>query len=377
MALVALYGLWLAELLTGARRLPKKLWRLCLPLFVYLLFVVLSVPVARELDLAFYEVALLVQTFFLFVYIVGTVRTREEVVLIVSLLLVGLLLQSLLMIGLRAIGHSFRIGNIDARIDDSLRVGGTVGSPNTAASYLGLLLCPAISILLTRLSLPYKGLAALALGLGGVALIFTLSRGGWITFALSASILCFFAWWRGWLSLAVVVVVFAVVAGLLVFYQDTIITRIFGDDGGSAGSRPILNRLAWHMILDHPWLGVGANNFAVELPRYVTPEFSREWLYTVHNKYLLVWSETGIGGLLAFLWFLGSTLARGWRCWQLKDRLLSPLGLALAAALVGHMVHMLVDLFHSRPQVQMLWLIAAFITVIYAIGTDAQRDALS
>lgn len=158
---------------------------------------------------------------------------------------------------------------------------------------------------------------------------------------------------------------------LLVMFQETIVVRIFGDDAGSAQSRLPLISIAWRMIMDAPIMGVGANNFAMVLPPYVTPEFNDRWLYTVHNKYLLVWAETGIGGLAAFLWFLLATIRRGWVCWQFQDRMLSPIALAFAAATAGHMIHMAVDIFNSRPQVQMLWVIAAIIAAIRNMGSSA------
>jgi O-antigen ligase len=89
-----------------------------------------------------------------------------------------------------------------------------------------------------------------------------------------------------------------------------------------------------------------------------------EFLFVVHNKYLLVWAETGIVGLLAFLGFLFATVHRGWQGWRFRDRLLSPLALGLTVAIAGQMVHMFFDVFHSRPQVQTLWLAAALVFAI-------------
>ncbi len=37
------------------------------------------------------------------------------------------------------------------------------------------------------------------------------------------------------------------------------------------------------------------------------------------------------------------------------------------AAIIGHMVHMLVDLFSNRPQVELLWLGAALIVAMQAV----------
>jgi len=72
-----------------------------------------------------------------------------------------------------------------------------------------------------------------------------------------------------------------------------------------------LTYLAFRIIGDHPVLGAGSNNFSVVMDRYLTPEFRHGFLYAVHNKYLLIWAETGIGGLLAYLAFLFGSLRKG------------------------------------------------------------------
>jgi O-antigen ligase len=320
--------------------------------------------VAYDANLAIFDIFLLLQAFLLFFYIVGTVRTRQDVLYILIVLLTGLILESLVMIGLRLIGHSVTIANITASIEGGVRVSGTIGSPNSAASYLTLLLAPAFSLFIARLNPGYKWLAVFAFGLGGVALVLTLSRGGWLAFILSIGILSVLAWYRGWLRpiIPLVGVMVAVLAYSL--FQDTLIARLFGDDDGSTYSRVPLMRIAFRMIQDHPVLGVGTNNYAFVLSQYITPDVSQEWLYVVHNKYLLVWAETGLVALIAYIWFLLATIWRGWQGWRLKDRVLSPLALGFTATIVGQMAHMNVDVFNGRPHVQMLWLIAGLITAI-------------
>jgi O-antigen ligase len=211
-------------------------------------------------------------------------------------------------------------------------------------------------------------MGVVAFGLGGIALILTLSRGGWISLVLSLTVMCALAWYRGWLSLTVPFVLIAVGLLLALLFQDLIGARLFGDDKGSALSRIPLMQIAFQMVKDHPLLGVGSNNFATVFGQYVTPRFSQEWLYTVHNKYFLVWSETGTVALGAYLWFLISAIYRGWQGWILKDRWLSPLALGFAAAVMGQMVHMNFDIFNGRPQVQLLWLIIGLMIAILKLG---------
>ena len=127
------------------------------------------------------------------------------------------------------------------------------------------------------------------------------------------------------------------------------------------------------MIEDNPVLGVGANNFGIRMGDYVSADLVGAWIYTVHNKYLLVWAETGTGGLLAFLWFLVATLRRGFQCCRSYDRVLAPLALGLTAAICGHMTHMLTEVFNGRPLSELLGITSGLITAIYSLQKQAAR----
>lgn len=369
-SLAALYGLWFAQIVTRRSSIPKHLLRATLPFVTYFGFVVFSLLTAHSISLSLFEIGLLFQTLLLFIYIVGTTRTREDIYFIVTLLLIGVILLSLSMIAAYATGQEITFGPISTRVDPSFtrgtffRPGGTIGSPLTAASHLALLLVPAVSILLARLRWYHTVLAAMSFCLGLIALVMTYSRSGWIAFFVAGVVFCVILWHRGWLSLRIpVFFVLAVLVLSLPFYA-TIYTRLTGDDSGSAYSRIPHAKLALRIIADTPIFGVGANNVGLVMTGYAREGFQDLWLYTPHNKYLLVWTETGIGGMLAFTWFLLATLARGWRCWRLRDPVISPLALAFTTGMLGQMVHMLTDMFHNRPQVQLLWLTAALIVAI-------------
>lgn len=255
-----------------------------------------------------------------------------------------------------------------------MRIGGTVGSSNFAAAYLSISLTCAASVLFTNLGRLCKWLAAAVLGLGSIALILTFSRGGWLALALSLTLLCFVTWRRRGLSLKAPIAALLLLALLYVPFHSLIGARLFGDDRGSAESRIPLMNLAFRITEDHPLLGVGVNNFTVAMGPYLTSEFREEFLFAVHNKYLLVLTETGIGGLIAFVAFFVGTVRKGWQCWNLKDSLLSPLALGFAAGIVGHMVHMTVDVFRGRPTQQLVWLIAGLLVAMCRIGAGPAEE---
>lgn len=376
LALIGLYLSWLIRSFANRNPVPRVGIGINWPLLAYFGITAFSVFVAQDVSLSLFEVCLLLEACLVYFYVAGNVRTRQDIVFVVSVLLVACLMESVVMIILRFTGMPSTIWGSPAHIhidsdpkEGFMRIGGTVGSSNFAAAYLSISITCAASLLFTNLGRIYKWLATAVLALGSIALILTFSRGGWLALALSLALLCFISWRRRRLSLKAPIAVLALLALLYVPFHSLISGRLFGDDRGSAESRIPLMNLAFRIIEDNPVLGVGANNFTVVMGRYLTSEFRQGFLFAVHNKYLLVLAETGIGGLVAFLVFFGGTVRKGWQCWNLQDRLLSPLALGFAAGLAGHMVHMTVDVFRGRPTQQLVWLIAGLLAAMYRIAS--------
>src|SRR5689334_6855307 len=385
LALAGLYLSWLIRAFANRDHVPRARVNVNWPLVAYFAITLLSFFVAQDVSLSLFEVCLLLEACLVYFYIAGNVRTREGVVFVVSVLLVACLVESVVMIVLRFAGMPSTIWGLPTHIhidsdpkEGFMRIGGTVGSSNFAAAYLSISLTCAASVLLTNLGHWCKWFATAVLGLGSIALILTLSRGGWLALALSLALLCFVTWRRRGLSLKAPIAVLLLLALLYVPFHSVIGARLFGDDRGSAESRIPLMNLAFRIVEDHPILGVGVNNFTVAMGPYLTSEFREGFLFAVHNKYLLVLAETGIGGLIAFLAFFGGTVRKGWQCWNLKDPLLSPLALGFAAGIVGHMVHMTVDVFRGRPTQQLVWLIAGLLVAMCRIGAmPAEQDSFA
>ena len=375
LALAGLYLSWLIRAFASRYSAQKTGVNVNWPLVAYFGITLLSVFVAQDVGLSLFEVWLLLEACLVYFYIAGNVRTREDVVFVVSVLLAACLLESVVIIILRFTGMPSTIWGLPTHIhidndpkEGFMRIGGTVGSPNFAAAYLSISLTCAVSVLFTNLGSLYKWLAAAALGLGSIALILTFSRGGWLALTLSLALLCLVTWHRRGLSLKAPIAVLVLLALLYVPFHSLVGARLFGDDRGSAESRIPLMNLAFRITEDHPLLGVGANNFTVAMGPYLTSEFRQAFLFAVHNKYLLVLAETGIGGLIAFLAFFTGTMRKGWQCWNFQDRLLSPLALGFGAGLAGHMVHMTVDVFRGRPTQQLIWLIAGLLVAMCRIA---------
>ncbi len=373
MALVVLYGMWISELITRRATLPKYIWRMSLPLAVYVIIDALSIVKAQDPLLSLFQINMHLQCFLMFFYLVGTVRTRKDILFLMAVTLSALTLEGILMVITRFTGE-MSVAGFQLHVGKDNRIGGTVGSPIDAAGYVSLLLAPSLSLLATQLPKEYKWLGMVALFWGALGLMLTQSRAAYFSFILSCAILCVFTVKRGWLPITVPVLMVMGLGVMLILFQDTIMGRITGDDHGSADSRGPLMQLAWRAIHDNVWLGVGSNNYVFVLDRYYSPEFTLEWLYVVHSRYLLIWAETGIFALLAFLWFMIEGVYRSIMCWIHGDRMIASFGLAFTGALLGQMNHMIVDVFHQRPPVQMLWFIMAFITAMYQLSRNEKIE---
>lgn len=365
-----LYADWFVRACVRRADVAPWLGRTVLPMATYVAVDAVSLVVARNLTLGGYEVNLLVQALLLHVYVVYAATTFLKPAFLVKALVATLLAESLLMLALGAVGHGFTLGKLSARVIEGGRVGGTLGSPNVAGGVLTLLLAPALALALAarRGAARAWWVAAFFLGIG--ALILTQSRGAWLGFLLSMLILLPLAVGRGWLRARAALPALVVAFGLGLALHTTVADRLFDRGASPASTRVNLVLLATDMIRDHPVLGVGANNFAAMLPSYVTPKYSHDWIRSVHDKYFLVWAETGTVGLAAFLWYLLGALRAGWRRWRRSRGREALLALGLVAGLAGVALHMGVDLFHGRQETQV---IAVVTGLLFAMGARRAR----
>jgi O-antigen ligase len=359
-----------------ARERIRPAARISRPLALYLGFAALSATTAADASLSLRELFLLTELFLLYLYLVTWVRTADDLRFVTAMLMTGLVLESLIMIYGAYVGETFWVGGVRIRVDTAgglVRAGGTVGPPNSAAAYLSLLIAPTVSVLMTNTRRSVKAAAICCAAVAAAALVVTQSRGGWFAVLISLAVVWFGAARHSLRALVVPIVSAVLIALVVIFSGDIITSRLTEDDQGSAESRFPLMQTAMQIIRDQPLLGVGPNNYSTAMKQYgAVYGYWGDWVYTVHNKFLLVWAETGVGGLVSFVWFLIETIRLGWNGWRAKDPLWSPLALGFAAAVIGHAEHLNLDMFNARSQIELLWVIAAIVALIQArVGTTS------
>jgi len=142
------------------------------------------------------------------------------------------------------------------------------------------------------------------------------------------------------------------------------LSSLFDPSHGTTFLRLSLWQAAWDMVRDHPWLGVGPDNFLYYYGDYIRPgaEVDR-WLSHPHNVILDFWLRLGIGGL-AVAGAMAAGLARGARR-ALASRECTPSARDLRAVTIGLvagalacLAHGLIDNAFFLPELASWWMFA-------------------
>lgn len=380
LALAALYWIWFSNVATRRSSVAsgRIIWNP--PMLIYLAAVGLSVFSAVSPFLSLCDLFLIVQGYALFFYLVNRTKHRDDVVFLVGSVATALLVQSLFSIGLAAIGpgsigRMFSIGPVTFMIWPDGRTACTMRSPVLAGSTMAMLWLPTVALALCKdISKFWRYVAAIATITGVLGILFTQTRGAVLTVIFGSGIIFLGLFWRQWLPKWVIPM--TIVVGVLSVYplMKLIDNRITQGDHGSAESRIHLTEIAFQAIRERPIAGYGAGNCHIAGRQFANQaQYRSLWYYTIHCKYLVVWLETGLLGLVSYLAILFTSLRYAWIAWRARDPLLSTLSIALMASLLGTMVHMFVDIFNSRTQTHVLWLIFGISAAIWKLS---QEDAL-
>lgn len=218
------------------------------------------------------------------------------------------------------------------------RLRSVYGSPNNVGLYLGRVLPVLLAVALfaghPRRRLAY-GLAALPVA---AAILLSFSKGA-LLLGVPASLLTIGLLAGGrwlWATLAAVVAAGAAAAPLLRLPR---FASLFDLQSGTTFFRLRLWQATLSMIRDHPWLGVGLDNFLYHYRgRYILPDAWQEPdLSHPHNWLLDHWARLGIFGVAAGVWLQIAF----WRAALPLRRLRDPDSRALALGLMGLMADLL------------------------------------
>lgn len=238
---------------------------------------------------------------------VGLIRSREWLVRCSVVTVLSGTLQSLWAIFLHFTGGGY---SSDAWLDEEMfgeiagRAVGSLDNPNMLGEYLVLVIPIAVGMFIGRGEGMRRTSSFLCIGVMGVCLILTWSRGAWLGLMFAALVFLFMWHHRSmWLVLAGI----AAIPMLPYILPQSIISR-FSSIGDLTDSSTSYRVHIWHssvaMIADHPFTGIGVGEGAWRQLYPLYTYMGVEQAPHSHNLYLQIWLETGLSGILVFLLFL-------------------------------------------------------------------------
>ena len=353
------------------------------PLLAFVCLAMLSSVFAQQRHEAWRELRLVVVEPVLFYMVLVTLpMSRRERWRVVDAFVAGALVVAL--VGLLQYGASFcrgmpmcdalahTLGETITAEGGMRRLHSVYGSPNNVGLYLGRVLPVVLAVILwggtnsphrtlgregrrgwgdaarafmmTLLQSPRRLFYTLALPSIGLALLLSLSRGAIILGVPAALLALGVLAGPKWRRATAVVLLLGILA-LIPLLRTPRFAGMLDFSSGTTGFRLSLWHSAWGMVREHPWLGVGLDNFLYAYrTRYVLPTAWEEFnLAHPHNVVLDFASRLGVLGLGVFLWIQ----FQFWRtALPLRQRRV-PLSRALALGAMGLMAnfwgHGLVD----------------------------------
>jgi len=233
---------------------------------------------------------------------------------------------------------------------------------NDFGTYLIVVLSLALALLIsTQLKYIYKRYLLGLVILLGACLIFTFSRGAWISFVFSIILMTILS--GEYKKTFPVLAIFIILLFIPLFQK-----RLFSIfESGADADRFKYWYAALMMIKEHPFLGQGLGTFMDHFSRF-QPNL---YVSYAHNCYLQIWAESGIFSLLSFICFVAVVIYKaGKRFKKNRDFLL----LGVICALFGFLAHSALDTQLYSLQLSFLfWSMMGLVMVLSKSEKDVNR----
>src|SRR5262249_22439676 len=309
---LVLLSTWFVKRCVGVGRplATNKIWNVAW--IAFLLISAISILQTSDMHLTAYGLFEIISLILMATVTCHYCSTRKGLHTARTVLLIGLCTQSLVIIIQNITGWEYTlVGQSIARYG-GVRYSGTMLVPSAAATYIMVLLFfsigTAFSPTVSRLKKPFLWLIT---ALGVLALLLTLTRSAWIGFFIGTIILLSYILIKGYIRLSSMVSITVVLALGVILAWPVVEKRLEEDHVEDAIIRWNLILISYNMIEKNPLLGVGLNNATQVIYKYaketrlIAHPNGFAWVFIVHNQFLLIASEIGIPGLLAFLLVMG------------------------------------------------------------------------
>jgi len=379
--LLALATLWLIRVArTGEVRLRRT--RLDFPLMAFIGSAILSTVLAVNRNVALfgtysrYEGLLTLATYIaLFWLVVQTLANADEARTIVRWMFIGAYVVSIIAI-LQSVFGSLAGGGVGGETAFSfgglVRADATFGNPNALATFLAMLLPPALDEFVLARSMSSRLLALNLLVVMSLAIGLTFSRSAWVGAAVGVVLVL--AARRPWQRPSFVMAFSAsalflmlVAAGAIFLHgglplaRSTLARALSVTDvaSGSGLTRLHIWRDTLRLVASRPITGYGPDTFGLIYPQFQTGDWTPGFLVDkAHADVLQIAATQGLVGAAAYVWVILAFIRAFWRGRTGRG------AIAMFAGWIAYQIPTQVN-FSFLPAALPFWIYAATAVVIW------------
>jgi len=374
MVLAGLYVIWFAEIARGKAMSINFFPQITIPAVFLIGIAALSMVFARYPFLSGFEIIEVLKMYFCFLYLANNIKSESDIRFVVTFLVLGLLFEGILGFAQHRYSEPFwptALGGPHS-IDD--RISGTWVSGNDFAWYLTFILPIALSLVFSGIRPIYKLVCGITFLLCGGSLMWSNSRGGWVSLGIGVLFVSLFLFnkikgKKGLINTFVwSVFILILISPLFPRLSAKVVGRFAGEDRGSAESRLPQYEVAYRIIGSNPIIGVGINNYTEVMHDYDITKEGLESItaHAVHNIFLNIAAEMGILGFVIFIWFITAIFAEGMASISNSNRgFVVYAVIGMLGGLMAFLVHGLVDIASPGSKLFMfVWFFAGIICAI-------------
>lgn len=351
---------------------PLNKYSIIMPIILYVVFIIINTVTSNDLTGSFRDLAIhLTSIGFIFVMINSIDNKKDFNILIVLLVLSATIVA---MYGL----YQFATGGVEMEAkwvdkttnpDVQARAYSVFGNPNIFAEYLIMIIPISVSLFWFSKKLHKKALFLVTSMVLALALLLSMSRGGWIGFAFSALVFI--------LLVEKKLLLLAIPVGLggLFFLPDSILNRIlsivnFADSSNDYRIR--MWKITLELIKDNWLVGVGFGHlpFKAAFGKYTRTMTT----YHAHNTYLETLAEMGIVGFIVFIFFLFVLFKYSIKkLVKENDKYIKIISSGILAGLAAVLVHGLVEnILYIARIITTFWILVGLILTLVQIKEKPQ-----
>lgn len=306
---------------------------------------------------------------------VNSLNKKEDINVFVSFLMLSSLFAAL--VGVRQIftGVVMRPEwtDVENSQDIAVRIYSVFTNPNIFAEYLVMLTPLAVGTMWYTKSMKKKLTFIIGVGVLLLALLMTMSRGGWLGIFVAAFVFVLIVDKR-LLVLAIPIVLIAVP-----FLPKSILQRFISIGSNVDSSilyRTKIYQITANIIKDNFINGVG---FGYIPFKQVYETYIRTMpIYHAHNTFLEIFAEGGIIGLLVFLILIFSLIKNG-LCYLTKssDKYIKYLGAGAMASLFGILANGMTEHILYMPRIIFnFWILVGLIICLIRLSKNSNKEEL-